>query len=148
MGCAVPLKEVNFRHRNLQAQKAVLKRNREKGQEASRNQVALPGVLAPIPHQCLVFANTKPLPFHNAGAFGAGLVLVIGILLQMLAAEPCLLFIIRLLLLIGHGFPSGSYKNREQWKRMISITFFILPLLLGPSQSHATPEYTVPNKWA
>lgn len=83
-----------------------LEANGGKGQGASRNQVALPGVLAPVPHQCLVFANTEPLPFHDAGALGAGLVLVIGILLQVLPTEPGLLLIVGLLLLVGHGFPS------------------------------------------
>lgn len=68
----------------------------------------LPHLLPPRPHHLLVLADTQLLAVDNAGALGPGLVFVVGILLQMDLAEPCLLFIIRLFLLVRHGLPARS----------------------------------------
>lgn len=65
-------------------------------------------LLPAIPHQLLVFANAQLLAVHNACALGSGLVLVVGIFLQMHLTEPRLLLVIRLLLLVGHGLPARS----------------------------------------
>lgn len=64
----------------------------------------LPAVL----HHGLVLAHPQPPSLHNAGPFGPGLILVVRVALQMLSAQPRLLFVIRLLLLIGHALPSGA----------------------------------------
>lgn len=68
----------------------------------------LPHLLPPRPHHLLVLADAQLLAVDDAGALGPGLVLVVGILLQVDLAEPCLLFIIRLFLLVRHGLPARS----------------------------------------
>lgn len=68
----------------------------------------LPHLLPPRPHHLLVLAYTQLLAVDDAGALGPGLVLVVGILLQVDLAEPCLLLIKWLFLLVRHGLPARS----------------------------------------
>lgn len=56
-------------------------------------------------HHGLVLAHPQPAALHDAGPLGPGLVLVVGVALQVLPAESGLLLVVRLLLLVGHAFP-------------------------------------------
>lgn len=64
-------------------------------------------------HHGLVLAHPQPPSLHYAGPFGSGFVFVIGVALQMLPAQPRLLFVVRLLLLVRHGFPPRAYRQRR-----------------------------------
>ncbi len=68
-------------------------------------------LLPPVLHHGLVFPHPQPPSLHDAGPFGPGFVLVVGVALQMLPAQPCLLFIVRLLLLVGHALPPGAFRH-------------------------------------
>lgn len=59
-------------------------------------------------HHGLVLAHPQPPSLNDAGPLGSGFVLVVGVALQMLPAQPRLLFVVRLLLLVGHGLPPGA----------------------------------------
>lgn len=62
-------------------------------------------------HHGFVLAHPQPAALHDAGPLGPGLVLVVGVALQMLPAEPCLLLVVWLLLLVGHAFPPGACRH-------------------------------------
>lgn len=64
-------------------------------------------------HHGLVLAHPQPPSLHYAGPFGSGFVFVIGVALQMLPAQPRLLFVVRLLLLVRHGLPPWAYRQRR-----------------------------------
>lgn len=66
----------------------------------------LPHLLSPRPHHLLVLADAQLLAVDDAGALGPGLVLVVGVLLQVNLAEARLLLIERLFLLVCHGLPA------------------------------------------
>ena len=68
-------------------------------------------------HHGLVLAHTESPPLHDAGAFGAGLVLVVRVPLQVLPAQTGLLLIVRLLLLVGHGLPPGAWRGEGRGGR-------------------------------
>lgn len=68
----------------------------------------LPHLLTPRAHQLLVLPDAQLLAVDDAGPLGPRLVLVVGIFLQVDLAEAGLLLIVRLLLLIGHGFPART----------------------------------------
>lgn len=84
------------------------------GRACSRGHVALAGILAPGPHQRLVLAHPQPLALHDAGAFRPWLVLVVRVLLKVLPAQPRLLLIVGLLLLVGHGLPTGAWPSPQR----------------------------------
>lgn len=68
----------------------------------------LPHLLSPRPHHLLVLADAQLLAVDDAGALGPGLVLVVGVLLQVDLAEARLLLIVRLFLLVRHGLPARA----------------------------------------
>lgn len=68
-------------------------------------------------HHGLVLAHPQPAALHDAGPFGPGLVLVVGVALQVLPAEPGLLLVVWLLLLVRHAFPPGACRHGapQEW---------------------------------
>lgn len=73
----------------------------------------LPHLLPPVAHDGLVLADAQLLAVHQAGALGPGLVLVVGVLLQVLLAEAGLLLVVWLLLEVRHSFPAGPCEERK-----------------------------------
>lgn len=61
------------------------------------------------PHDGLVLADAQLLSIHQAGAFWPRLVLVVRVFFQVLLAEASLLFVVRLFLQVGHGFPARAW---------------------------------------
>lgn len=71
----------------------------------------LPHLLTSWPHHLLVLSNAQLLAVDDAGSLGPWLVLVVGIFLQMDLAQAGLLLVVRLLLLVGHGFPARAWSK-------------------------------------
>ena len=64
-----------------------------------------------LAHHGLVLRDAHLLAVHDAGAFGAGPVAVVGVLFHVLLAEAGLFFVKRLLLAVTHRLPFVSWKN-------------------------------------
>lgn len=75
-----------------------------------RGALLLPAAL----HHGFVLAHTQSPAFHNACALRPGFVLVVGVALQVLPAQPGLLLIVRLLLLVRHGLPAWAYRGKDR----------------------------------
>lgn len=59
-------------------------------------------------HQLLVLSDSQLLAVDDAGSLRPRFVLVVGIFFQMYLAQAGLLLVVRLLLLVGHGFPART----------------------------------------
>lgn len=73
----------------------------------------LPHLLPSRAHHLLVLADAELLPVDDAGPLGPGLVLVVGVLLQVDLTETGLLLIERLLLLVGHRLPARACNTAD-----------------------------------